>query len=62
MTRASPADHDDLVSVLAGFGGFFSDAARQPAPPGLPSLREFQQAQANVLVSWLRELSGAGAA
>lgn len=52
------ADRDDLVGVLAGFGGFFSDAARQPPPPGLPSLRDFQQAQADVVVSWLRELSG----
>jgi Ser/Thr protein kinase RdoA (MazF antagonist) len=52
------ADRDDLVSALAGFGAFFADAARRPAPPGLPALREFQQAQADVVVSWLRELSG----
>jgi aminoglycoside phosphotransferase (APT) family kinase protein len=52
------ADHDDVVGVLAGFGAFFSDAARQPAPPGLPSLRAFQQTQADVVVSWLREISG----
>lgn len=47
---------DDLIGALAGFGGFFADAARCPAPPGLPSLREFQQAQADVVVSWLQEL------
>jgi aminoglycoside phosphotransferase (APT) family kinase protein len=51
-------DRDDLVGALAGFGGFFADAARHPAPAGLPSLREFQQAQADAVVSWLRELSG----
>ena len=50
------AKRDDLIGVLAGFGGFFADAARCPAPPGLPSLREFQQAQADVVVSWLQEL------
>lgn len=55
---AIDADHDDLVGVLTGFGAYFADAARHPAPPGLPSLREFQQAQADVVVSWLREISG----
>jgi len=52
------ADRADLIGVLAGFGGFFADAARQPPPLGLPSLRAFQQAQADVVVSWLHELSG----
>lgn len=51
------AEHDDVVAVLSGFGAFFADAARHPAPPGLPSLRAFQQAQADVVVSWLREIS-----
>lgn len=51
------AEHDDAVAVLAGFGAFFADYARRPAPPGLPSLRAFQQAQADVVVSWLREIS-----
>jgi aminoglycoside phosphotransferase (APT) family kinase protein len=51
------AERADLIGVLAGFGGFFADAARLPPPPGLPSLRAFQQAQADVVVSWLRELT-----
>jgi aminoglycoside phosphotransferase (APT) family kinase protein len=51
------AGRADLIGVLAGFGGFFADAARLPPPPGLPSLRAFQQAQADVVVSWLRELT-----
>ena len=51
------ASRADLIGALAGFGGFFADGARLPAPPGLPSLREFQQAQADVVVSWLQELS-----
>ena len=51
------AGRDDAVAVLAGFGAFFADAARHPAPPGLPSLRAFQQAQADVVVLWLREIS-----
>jgi Ser/Thr protein kinase RdoA (MazF antagonist) len=51
------AEPRDAVAVLAGFGAFFADAARHPAPPGLPSLRAFQQAQADVVVSWLRAVS-----
>jgi hypothetical protein len=51
------ADPDDVTGVLAGLGAFFADAARRPAPPGLPTVRAFQQAQADVVVSWLRELS-----
>jgi aminoglycoside phosphotransferase (APT) family kinase protein len=50
------ADRADLIGVLAGFGGFFADAARLPPPPGLPKLRAFQQAQADVVIAWLREL------
>jgi Ser/Thr protein kinase RdoA (MazF antagonist) len=51
------ADPADLLGALAGLGSFFADAARQPPPPGLPSLRAFQQAQADVVLSWLRELT-----
>jgi aminoglycoside phosphotransferase (APT) family kinase protein len=51
------AERTDLIGALAGLAGFFADAARHPAPPGLPSLRTFQQAHADVLVPWLRELT-----
>ncbi len=47
---------DDLVAVLAGLGGFFADAARQPPPPGLPTLRGFQRDQADVVRAWLSEV------
>ncbi len=50
------ADQADLKGVLAGFAGFFADAARQPPPPGLPTLRAFQQAQADAVIDWLKEL------
>jgi aminoglycoside phosphotransferase (APT) family kinase protein len=52
---ATGADPHDLIAALAGFGGFFADAARQPPPAGLPTLRAFQQAQADAVGSWLRE-------
>jgi aminoglycoside phosphotransferase (APT) family kinase protein len=49
--------------VLAGLCGFFTDAARRPAPPGLPSLRAFQRAQGELVITWLRErLESRGAA
>jgi aminoglycoside phosphotransferase (APT) family kinase protein len=50
------ADQEDLKGVVAGLAGFFADAARQPLPPGLPTLRAFQQAQADAVIEWLREL------
>jgi aminoglycoside phosphotransferase (APT) family kinase protein len=49
------ADEDDLIAVLAGVAGFFADAARQPPPRGLPTVRAFQRAQADTVLSWLRE-------
>jgi aminoglycoside phosphotransferase (APT) family kinase protein len=45
----------DLTAALAGLAGFFTDGARQPAPPGLPTLREFQRVQSEAVLSWLRE-------
>ncbi|UVS77218.1 aminoglycoside phosphotransferase family protein [Actinokineospora sp. UTMC 2448] len=47
------ANRDDLVAVLAAMAGFFTDAARQPPPPGLPTVRAFQHAQATALLDWL---------
>lgn len=49
------ADPHDLTAVLAGLAGFFVDAARQPAPAGLPTVRAFQRAQADAVVPWVRE-------
>lgn len=47
----------DLVAVLAGFAGFFLDISRRPPPPGLPTVRGFQKAQADALLDWLRTRS-----
>ncbi|WP_232667125.1 phosphotransferase family protein [Pseudonocardia sp. TRM90224] len=47
-----PAEH--ISGVLAGCAGFFADSARRPAPPGLPTVREFQRAQAEATLRWLR--------
>jgi aminoglycoside phosphotransferase (APT) family kinase protein len=49
------ADPVDLIAVLAGLAGFFADAARQPPPVGLPTVRAFQRAQADAVLSWIRQ-------
>lgn len=43
-----------ITGALAGLCAFFTDAARQPPVPGLPTLRAFQQAQADSTTAWLR--------
>jgi hypothetical protein len=42
------------TDVLAGFAGYFLDVGRLPDPPGLPTVREFQRAQAAALLPWIR--------
>jgi hypothetical protein len=57
MLATSPvtasADPEDLTAVLAGAAGYFLDAARRPAPPGLPTIRAFQRVQGEALMAWL---------
>jgi serine/threonine protein kinase len=45
---------DDITAVLAGLCGYFTDVARQPPDPGLPTVRAFQRAHARSTLSWLR--------
>lgn len=45
-----------LAAVVAAVAGFFTRASLDPAPPGLPTLRRFQRAQAEVAIDWVREL------
>ena len=45
---------DDITAALAGLCGYFTDVARQPPDPGLPTVRAFQQAQARSTLDWLR--------
>ncbi|SDM98974.1 phosphotransferase [Allokutzneria albata] len=52
------ADPDDVVAVLVGFAGLFLDVARQPPPVGLPTVRAFQRAQGDAVLSWVSELLG----
>ncbi|MEV0460302.1 aminoglycoside phosphotransferase family protein [Catellatospora methionotrophica] len=45
---------ENLNGLLAGMTGYFLDAARRPAPPGLPTVRAFQRAQGDATLRWLR--------
>lgn len=47
-------DPGAVTAVVAGLAAFFTDQAREPDPPGLPTLRRFQQDQADVMLPWLR--------
>lgn len=52
------ADPAEVTAVLAGLAGFFTDYARRPPPPGLPTVRAFQRRQADALRTWLGERLG----
>ncbi|WP_458112006.1 phosphotransferase [Arthrobacter sp. R1-13] len=41
--------------VLSGLGAYFIDAARQPPPAGLPTIRAFQQQQGDAVIAWLQQ-------
>ena len=45
----------DVDAELAAVAGFFTARALEPPPPGLPTLRPFQAAQAEVARAWLAE-------
>ena len=60
LAARTGADPRDFTDVLAGAAGDFLDAARRPAPAGLPTLREFQRAQGEALLPWLRERRATG--
>lgn len=56
VIRSLGATDEDVLGVIAGLGGFFVHASRQPPSPGLPTLREFQAAQARAAIRLLQEL------
>lgn len=55
LARSTPAARaGDITAVLAGVCGYFHDAAREPPPVGLPTVRGFQRDQARSTLAWLR--------
>lgn len=49
-----------LNAVICTLAGYLAVRALDPPPPGLPTLREFQEAQGRIAVAWLRERVGWG--
>lgn len=49
------AGQDSIDGFLSGLGAYFLDIARRPAPPGLPTIRAFQQRQGQAALGWLRQ-------
>ena len=55
---ARTANPGAVTAVLAALTGFFVRQSRQPPPPGLPTLREFQAAQGRTALAWLKIRTG----
>ena len=51
---ARGADPAAVLAVLAAQTGYWIHQGRQPAPPGLPTLRPFQHAQGMASLEWLK--------
>lgn len=47
-----------VQAVATALAGFFQRASLDAPPPGLPRIRDFQQAQADVAIGWIRSMSG----
>lgn len=47
-----------LTLAVLAIAGLFTESATRPAPPGLPTLRAFQDAQGRAARAWLRALTG----
>lgn len=56
LQRGVTADVDPavLTAVLIAQSGYFLDASRRPAPPGMDGLRPFQRAKADAMLPWIR--------
>lgn len=49
------ADPAAVTTVVAALAGTWTYLGRQPDPPGLPTVRAFQRAHAEVALRWLRQ-------
>jgi aminoglycoside phosphotransferase (APT) family kinase protein len=50
------ASREALVAVVCALAGYFTERSLRPPPPGLPTVRRFQAAQAEVTRRWLATL------
>ena len=54
------ADPDAITAAVASIAGMLTHSALLPPPPGLPTLREFQNGLAIVTRQWLAQRTGLG--
>ena len=52
------ADSDAITAAVVTLAGFFTHRAAQPPPPGLPTVRAFQDAQGVVARNWVAQRTG----
>ena len=57
VAAADPADVTDLLLALTGT---WAQAVRQPPPPGLPTVRDFQRRFHDAALAWARRRVDAG--
>jgi hypothetical protein len=56
MSSSPPAAGVD--ALVCAFAGYLTERSRQPAPPGLPTIRSFQASYAESTIDWLRRRTG----
>ena len=52
------ADRDAITAAVVALAGYFTHRAVQPSPPGLPTVRAFQDAQGVVARKWVAQRTG----
>jgi len=52
------ADNDAITAAVVALAGFFTHRAVQPPPPGLPTVRAFQDAQGAIAREWIVQRTG----
>jgi aminoglycoside phosphotransferase (APT) family kinase protein len=55
---ARDVNPDAVTAVLAAMAGYLAHESRQPPPPGLPTLRAYQEDHSRPALAWLRQRTG----
>ena len=52
------ADSEAITAAVVALAGYFTRQAAQPPPPGLPTVRAFQDAQGVIAREWAAKRTG----
>ena len=52
------ADYESITAAVVALAGYFTYQAVQPPPPGIPTVRAFQEAQGVVAREWIAQRTG----